>query len=182
MEVLGKALADSPSRDDARVPFFRAAISIPEDERALASIEQMLQRRVLGQIARRNTGEEETVGGEESSEEGGVESPPTTAQQSSQQAQLAFEVGLAMIRLERLDEAASYLQIAQRLQKSPDERKRVTAQLQEVRARLRRQNANAARQPILHAELEQDRLVRPRLVAKAATPAKPAAPKAGGKP
>src|SRR5437016_6484258 len=48
MEVLAKALADSPSREDARVPFFRAAVSIPEDERALASTEQLLQRRQLG--------------------------------------------------------------------------------------------------------------------------------------
>jgi hypothetical protein len=53
--------------------------------------------------------------------------------------------------------------------------------LQDVRARLRRQHTNAARQPILHAELEQDRLVRPHLVAQAAAPAKTVA-KPGGKP
>jgi hypothetical protein len=40
---------------------------------------------------------------------------------------------------------------------------------------LRRQQLNAARQPILHAELEQDRLVRPRLAAHATPSAKPAA-------
>jgi hypothetical protein len=47
----------------------------------------------------------------------------------------------------------------------------------DVRARLRRQQLNAARQPILHEALEQDRLVRPRLLAHAAPPAKAASQK-----
>jgi hypothetical protein len=37
---------------------------------------------------------------------------------------------------------------------------------------LRRQQLNATRQPILHAELEQDRVVRPRLVARSVPPAR----------
>jgi hypothetical protein len=86
-----------------------------------------------------------------------------------------------LIRLERLDEAAAYLKIAQNLEKSAAERTRIAAQLQEVRARLRRQRTNATRQPILHAELEQDHLVRPRLTARAETPGKLPA-KAGRKP
>ena len=42
----------------------------------------------------------------------------------------------------------------------------------DVSARLRRQRLNAARQPILHEALEQDRLVRPRIVARLARPVK----------
>jgi len=110
-----------------------------------------------------------------------VETSPGLTLQPSQQAALAYQVALAMLRLDRLDEAASYLQIAEKLEKSPAELKRISAQLQDVRARLRRQHTNTARQPILHAELEQDRLVRPRLVVQAAAPAKTAA-KPGGKP
>jgi hypothetical protein len=182
MEVLAKALADSPSREDARVPFFRAAVSIPEDERALASIEQLLQRRQLGRVAPAKPGDEEILGSEETdASQGEVETSPGLTLQPSQQAALAYQVALAMLRLDRLDEAASYLQIAEKLEKSPAELKRISAQLQDVRARLRRQHTNTARQPILHAELEQDRLVRPRLVVQAAAPAKTAA-KPGGKP
>ena len=181
MEVLAKALADSPSREDARVPFFRAAVSIPEDERALASIEQLLQRRQLGRVAPANANDEGILGTEETyTSQGEVEASPGLALQPSQQAELAHEIALAMLRLDHLDEAASYLQIAQKLEKSPAELKRISAQLQDVRARLRRQHTNAARQPILHAELEQDRLVRPHLVAQAAAPAKTVA-KPGGK-
>jgi hypothetical protein len=183
MEVLAKALADSPSREDARVPFFRAAISIPADEVALSSIEELLHSRLIGRVAPGNSGGEETFGAEEEAEAGQteVQSASNVALPLSQQSQLAHEVALALIRLERLDEAAAYLKIAQNLEKSAAERTRITTQLQEVRARLRRQRTNAARQPILHAELEQDRLVRPRLAARAESPGKLPA-KAGRKP
>ena len=180
MEVLAKALADSPSREDARVPFFRAAVSIPEDERALASIEQLLQKR-LGEVAPANPNDEEIlVSDENEASQGEAGSSPGLALQPAQLAQFAHEVALALLRLDRWDEAASYLQTAHRLEKSPAELKRISSQLLDVRARLRRQRANAARVPILHPELEQDRLVRPRLVAEAAPAKSPAKP--GGKP
>ena len=183
MAILAKALADSPSREDARVPFFRATISIPADELALSSIEQLLQKKLLGRVAPGNSGDEETIGTDEETDasQTEVQSPSNLALPLSQQSQLAREVALALIRLDRLDEAASYLKIAQKLEKSAAERTRITTQLLEVKTRLRRQRTNAARQPILHAELEQDRLVRPRLTALAGRPGKLPA-KAGRKP
>jgi hypothetical protein len=182
-DVLAKALADSPSREDARVPFFRAAISIPADEAALSSIEELLHSRLTGRVAAGNSGDEETFGTDEEAEAGQteVQSASNAALPLSHQSQLAREVALALIRLERLDEAAAYLKIARNLEKSTAERARITTQLGEVRARLRRQRTNAGRQPILHPELEQDRLVRPRLVARAETPGRLPA-KAGRKP
>jgi hypothetical protein len=183
MAVLAKALADSPSREDARVLFFRAAVSIPADELALSVIEQLLQRRLLGRVAPGSSGDEEILGADEGNDggQGNVETPSNLALPPSEQSQLADEVALAMIRLDRLDEAAAYLKIAQKLEKSPAERNRITAQLLDVKTRLRRQSTNALRRPILHAELEQDRLVRPRLVAPADAPTKSPA-KSGGKP
>jgi hypothetical protein len=183
MEVLAKALADSPSREDARVPFFSAAVSIPADEVALSSIEELLQSRLIGRVAPGNSGDEETFGADEEADAGqtGVRSESSAALPPSQQSQLAHEVALALIRLDRLDEAAAYLKIAQNLERSTAERARITTQLLDVRARLRRQRTNAARQPVLHAELEQDRLVRPRMTARVETPGKSPA-KAGRKP
>jgi len=90
-----------------------------------------------------------------------------------QQAQTVRAVGNALTRLQRLDEAARYLQVAQKLAKPPNVKKAITAELLEVQARLRREKVNTARQPILHEELEQNRLVRPRLAARAIRPAKP---------
>jgi hypothetical protein len=183
MAILAKALADSPAREDARVPFFRAAISIPADELGLSSIVQLLQRKLLGRVVPGNYKEAETISADEETDagQGEVQSAANLALPVSQQSQLAREIALAMIRLERLDEATTYLKIAQKLEKSAAERTRTTTQLLEVRTRLRRQRTNAARQPILHAALEQDRLVRPRLIARAETQAKEPA-KAGRKP
>jgi Flp pilus assembly protein TadD len=183
LDLLGKALADTPGRDDARIPFFRAATSVSNDELALASIDQILRSQSLRQLPNRYSGDEDIISTdeEEVSNEEEEQLPQTTTLQPSQQAQLAHEVALALIRLERLDEATSYLQAAQKLERSVAERKRITVQLQDVRARLRRQHANAARQPILHAGLEQDRLVRPRLVARA-TPPRKSQGKSGGQP
>jgi hypothetical protein len=95
----------------------------------------------------------------------------------AQQAQVAGTLAEVLIRLDRLSEALPYLDIARRLEKAPDRRKKISAQIADVRAQLRRQQLNAARQPILHEALEQDRLVRPRLLARA-VPGKP--PTKGG--
>jgi hypothetical protein len=77
-----------------------------------------------------------------------------------------------MIRLNRLDDALRYLRVAQKLETAPAPGKEISSAITEVRVRLRRQRLNAARQPILHEALEQDRLVRPRLLARSAPPAK----------
>ena len=82
------------------------------------------------------------------------------------------ELGELMIRLDRLDEALRYLRTARQLEKAPALRKKISSTIAEVSARLTRQRLNAARQPILHEALEQDRLVRPRLLARSAAPVK----------
>jgi tetratricopeptide (TPR) repeat protein len=167
IEIYSKLLADRPERNDARLPFFRAAVTIPQDELALASISDI----IVGQLAQQTTSSTESDdeeilapdfrGGDDSDEQ----PVATPAYSPAVQAQLAREVGFAYMRLNRLSEAASYLQLALTLEKSTAEKKLISAQLQQAKAQLRRQSANAARQPILHAELEQDRTVRPRLVA-----------------
>ena len=78
----------------------------------------------------------------------------------------------ALSRLHRWSEALPYLQLAKKLEKALGRQKEITGKLAEVRTVLRRERLNLARQPILHQELEQDRVVRPRLVARVATPGK----------
>jgi hypothetical protein len=86
-----------------------------------------------------------------------------------------------MSRLNRLSEALSYFQMAHDVERIPARRKEIGGEIANVKARLRRQQANAERQPILHADLEQDRIVRPRLVARTEVPDKPVVAN-GGKP
>ncbi len=97
----------------------------------------------------------------------------------AEQAQISLAVSNALVRLHRWSEALPYLQPAQKLEKAPALRKEIAGKLADVRTVLRRERLNLARQPILHQELEQDRVVRPRLVARAATPGK--ASTTGGK-
>ena len=90
----------------------------------------------------------------------------------AQQAQVATTLSELMIRLDHLEEALRYLRVARQLEKAPARRKEISSMITDVSNRLRRQRLNAARQPILHEALEQDRLVRPRLVARLVRPVK----------
>jgi predicted Zn-dependent protease len=177
VQILSNALSDTPARDDARVPLFHAAASLHSDEFALASLGQLLRDQHIRQAVSRDTGDEaEMLSSEEDT--GEQETSPVYASvtfQLAQQAQLAQSVGLVLLRLHHFPEALAYFRTAQQLEKSPARRKEIAAEISEVRAILRRIQLNAARQPILHADLEQDRLVRPRLVARSVPPVKPAA-------
>ena len=174
LQLLGAALADIAARDDARLPVFHAAAGLHLDEFALASIEHLLREQSFLRVApSEGNEEEEIVSSDEAEADVQQETPPvfTPAKISpAQQLQLARSVGEAMIRLERLNEALPYLQLAAKLEKMPTRRKEINVEIANAKSRLRRQQQNAGRQPILHAELEQDRLVRPRLVPRATPP------------
>jgi tetratricopeptide (TPR) repeat protein len=179
VQLLTRALEDTPARDDARIPLFHAAVSLHSDAFALASIDQMLRDRRIRQVAPSDTRDEEGIlSSDEDSTEQDDEAPRvygTTKLLSAQRAQLAQSVGLVLMRVHRFSEALTYLQAAQQLEKTSARRKELAGEISDVRGRLRRQQLNAARQPILHADLEQDRLVRPRLVARQAPVAEPIA-------
>ena len=144
LKILTKALEDTPEREDARIPLYRAAVSAPEDEFALASIEQMLREQRIRQVAPNVTnGEDEIISDDRSDAEqnamtsiyAGAKLPPT------QQAQIAQAVGLTLARLNRLGEALAYMymQVARNLEKTQPRRKEIAAELAEIRAQLRRQ-------------------------------------------
>ena len=171
VQLLGNALADTPARDDARIPLFQAAAGLHSDEFARGVIEPLLRQLFFSPVSplvsrqgeitpeSNNDVEDENVPGQ-------LDSPfkLPTAQQ------IARTLADLMIRLDRLDEALRYLRVAKRLEKAPTLRKEISSTITEVSARLYRQRLNAARQPILHEALEQDRRVRPRLLARSAPP------------
>jgi hypothetical protein len=188
IDLLRAALADTPARDDARIPLFLAAASQHADDLALAAVDNVLSQRLFPRYVppvNAEAGEEEIISSEEddNSDKDYSELPTYGPVKLSrvQQAQIAASVAEAMIRLGRFDQAVPYLEIAKKLEKAPQRRKEISATLADVKARLRRRQANLARQPILHQALEQDRIVRPRLVVRAAWPAAPAA-KRGAQP
>ena len=178
VQLLANALADTPARDDARIPLFLAAASAKSDEFARGAVEPLLGQQLFSRVAPVAHDENEIIGSDEGDAEQ-VEQPAETSARFklpiAQQAQVAWTLSEVLIRLDRLDEALPYLQTARRLEKAPTRREQIGRTITDVRARLRRQQLNAARQPILHEALEQDRLVRPRLLARVAPPAKPSA-------
>jgi hypothetical protein len=93
-----------------------------------------------------------------------------------ERAAIAAEVGSAFESLDKLPESLRYLQVAVRLEPSAQKKALLEKQIADLRARIRRQQQNEARRPIIHPALEQDRVVRPMLVARSAPP--PAAGKA----
>ena len=185
MQILTRALEDIPSRDDARIPLFYAASSLHSDEFAMASIEQILRDQRFRPLVPRNAdGEDDIFNSNEDSKEQERETGPlrgSTKLQPAQQAQFYRSTGAVLMRLDRFAEALAYLQAAQKLEKNPARRKEIAGDIADVRASLQREQVNTARQPILHADLEQDRLVRPRLVARPIALTKPAS-KGGEKP
>lgn len=189
LQLLASDLSETAARDDARIPAFYAAAALNQNELALVVIEQLLrQQNLLRAPAGESNEEEEIVNADEAEtdvngapEENSRPVASSAKLSAPQQAQLARSVGEVMTRLNRLNEALPYLQLAQKLEKTPARLKEIKAEILAVRVRLRWERLNLARQPILHADLEQDRLVRQRLVAQAATAAKPNT-KAGERP
>ncbi|MGH9552089.1 MAG: tetratricopeptide repeat protein, partial [Terriglobales bacterium] len=171
VQLLVNALADTPARDDARIPLFQAAAGMHSDEFARGVIAPLLRSQFLSSIPRPVSGREEMM--MEADRDAADQNPPSRMNDpfrlpTPQQAQVATTLGELMIRLNRMDEALRYLQVARQLEKTPARRKEIDGMITEVSARLRRQRLNSARQPILHEALEQDRLVRPKVLARAA--------------
>jgi tetratricopeptide (TPR) repeat protein len=184
LQLLGKALGDTPARDDARIPLFLAATSLHEDEFALASIEQLLREPMIrrAQAVVNREEEESAASGEEaaSREQAGVISSVLAKLSLERRVQVLWSAGEAMIWLARLNDSLPYLLTAQKLEKDAARQKQMNARISEIKGRIRREQLNSARQPILHEPLEQDRLVHPRLVANTTTA--PASGKGGERP
>src|SRR5271157_721569 len=181
-QILSHCVIDFPRRDDARVPLFEAARSVESNEYALGVLEPMFQfLRIYAPEAANeeeqiiSSGEEE----EESAEESNASATAAVKLSRAQQAQVAQMVGDTMSRLNRLADALSYYQTARQLENSPAIRKTLLRKIADVKAALRIERQNVARQPLLHEALEQDRVVRPQLLARV-TPASKAAPAKGG--
>ena len=175
VQLLGSALADTPARDDARIRLFLTAAGLHSDEFACGVIEPLIRQQFLRSVSPVASRENEII--RETDNDSGEQNVPGQLDSPfkllvAQQAQVARTLGDLMIRLNRLDDALRYLRVAQKLETAPAPGKEISSAITEVRVRLRRQRLNAARQPILHEALEQDRLVRPRLLARSAPAAK----------
>jgi tetratricopeptide (TPR) repeat protein len=184
MQMLSHCIIDFPRRDDARIPLFEAARSAESNEYALGILQPIFDKGFLSVYSATSAREEEQIisSGEEEEESAEESNAPTAATvrlSRAQQAQVAHMIGDTMSRLNQLGDAVSYYETARRLENSPAVRKALLRKIADTKAALQIERQNAARQPLLHEALEQDRVVRPQLLARV-TQAPKAAPGKGG--
>ncbi|HYM75342.1 MAG TPA: BTAD domain-containing putative transcriptional regulator [Candidatus Dormibacteraeota bacterium] len=187
IQLLSHCAIDFPRRETARIPLFEAAANAHSYAYALGILEPLFQTQFLrNDVAEAGSEEEQIVSsGEEdigeSGEEAGISVSSETQLSRAQRVRVSQLIGDAMTRLGRYPDALSYYQTAHSLETAAAARKALNRKIADTKSVLRIQRANAARQPLLHEALEQDRLVRPRLLARI-TPASAATTKGGAKP
>jgi len=89
----------------------------------------------------------------------------------AERAAIARGIGSALDGLNRWPEAVRFLVVAGQLETAADRKAAVQKQIEDLRARIRRRSLNESRRPMIQPALEQDRIVRPMLVARSAPPA-----------
>jgi hypothetical protein len=187
LQLLSHCIVDFPRRDEARVPLFQAAAaSESSDEYALAIIEPLFQTQFLRNDVSGRGDEEDQLANSSYEDEETDDSPNVLATRSlklsrAQQVQVARMIGDAMARLNRFSDATAYYENARRMENSPAVRESLLRKIADTKAVVRIQHQNAARQPILHEALEQDRVVRPKLMARVTATSKAVAVRGGVK-
>ncbi len=187
IRLLSHCIIDFPRRDEARVPLFQAASAANSNEYALGVLEPLLQTQFLLSDIAVAGGEEEQIvssGSEDEESDEEASAPATAALKLSraQQAEVAQMIGDTMNRLGRLSDAVAYYESARRMESAPAVRKTLLHKIAGAKTVLRIQQRNTARQPRLHEPLEQDRAVRPQLLARGSPARKAPAAQGGVKP
>lgn len=186
--LLRNALADAPDSSAARLPLFTTYHNAGKDQLAISTIKPLLNLGFL-ELSYENrsatsTGEadEDSAETEEVSSAEPEETPIRPDNQldkltPSQRVSLAMAVGRSFQKLDDLQEALRYYRNAASLDKAKTFRAEIDRDIRNVNAVIRRNANNEQRMPAIHNELEQDHVVRPRLVAAVRKPAAPASKK-----
>ncbi len=170
LQLLSHCIIDFPRSDVARVPLFEAATQTQSDNYGLAIIEPVFQTQYLrSDVAQAGSEEAQIASSAEEEEDSSDESTalgPVEPQLSAlQRARVLQMIADTMVRVGRFPDALSFYQRARSLEKLAANRKTLNRKIADTKSVLRMQRENASRQPLLHEALEQDRVVRPRLLA-----------------
>jgi hypothetical protein len=161
--LLRAAIEDSPSSDAGRIALFHAAAAAHEDQLAYSDA-----RPLLDSLALPGNSSPEDQGADESPSSDEAASPARMSR--VERLRIVIELATVSENLDRLGEGVRFLRAAQKFQTDPARRAELRQHLARLRAEIDRRAKNAARQPEIHGQLEQDRLVRPRLIAARENP------------
>ena len=186
IELLSHCVIDFPRRNSARVALFQAALQNGSDDYALGILEPLFQTQFLRSSAQPLNVETQIASSEEDETEDGAEFDIVGASEAqlstAQEARIAQQIGDTMKRAGRFADALSYYQTARSHEKSGPTRKLLSRKISDMKNFLRIEQMNASRQPVLHEALEQDRVVRPRLLARVASTSRTRTLQGGSKP
>jgi hypothetical protein len=171
IQLLSHCVIDFPRRESARVPLFEAATSAKSDNYALAIIEPLFQTQYFRpDVSQAPNEEEQIISSGEDEEESGSESNDLywgdEQLSPGQRARVSKLIADTMARAGRFPDALSYYETARSVETSPENRKQLNRKIADMKSILKIQHENTARQPLLHEALEQDRVVRPKLLVR----------------
>jgi Tfp pilus assembly protein PilF len=185
--LLRNALSDNPTRDAARISLFKSLAAEGKDRLAVSAMEPLLERDYANVIPYYQASQAEAEEAEELSqpEPSQDEAAPTESSQekvtATQKAAIANEVAKTYRKLDEYENALKYFQIAKKLEQNKTQQAAIDKSIAGVRATMRWIANNDERAPMMRKELEQDRTVRPKLVAMKSPPKATAKTKGGAR-
>jgi Tfp pilus assembly protein PilF len=179
VRLLSAAIAIQPDSDSARLALFRAAADARRWSLAVAALTPLLDS------SNDYRGQEAEAESDEGDGEPAAEPPVPTgflariSMEPAARALLARTLAEAFQKLDSLPEAQTHFRTALALEPDAATRAQIRQRLAALRSELSRRVRDEQRRPRVSPNLEQQNLVRPRLLAKSAPAPPPAAPKGG---
>jgi len=181
--LLQSALADAPQKDTARLPLFYALATLKRDRLAVSVIRPLLRNGYLKNGYRGRSRSYDQSAGPDDPDSAAPDAAPDEPSAGRGQGEalpadrvaLAIALARSYANLGALEDSLSYYRMALSGTVSATQRAEVAKSITNLRAAIRRNASNVQRMPVIHQELDQNRLVRPRLVAiqKAPPPPQP---------
>jgi tetratricopeptide (TPR) repeat protein len=165
--LLRAALEDNPAGEAARIPLLKAASEVGDDHLAIAVMKPYLLGTYIESVIDRPSNPDNDE--DESAQDGRVGETLSAmggafAKLSAhERAEINRDLGRAFVRTNALAQALPYWQKAYHLEPDPALKAQINKEVQQIRFVQRRREANRARRPQIHSELEQERIVRPHL-------------------
>jgi hypothetical protein len=172
LAVLSNAVADYPRREAARIPLFRAAAALDRNDFAMAALSPLINRGALSlyQAEQPSDLEPQPANPEDAGGESGDQPTEAVPLTRAQRLALTTELANLQVKLGRIEPALESLRRIVSLEPAGAAKRALSARCDELQSVLESKQRNAQRRPLIHAALEQDRLVRPQVVARAAAP------------
>jgi tetratricopeptide (TPR) repeat protein len=165
VRLLRAALEDTPYGDTARVPLLEAASEAGDYYLGIAAMQPYLSGNSYrsGMALLEESDDADSAAPESRSQDEDDRRSIVPRLSVKERARINREIGTAFVQTKAPGRALPYLEQAYRLEPDSAIKAQLNREIQRIRFTQRREAANRKRQPEIHSELEQQRIVRPRL-------------------